>query len=208
MWMQRFFVSGGELSTRRISWEIQLDEGATWKTPISNSSELEGWRPDQALASPHGLHTKWIQYWHHIPVQVLDFYISLSPPSSNIILTLTCSLFRIKIQTRVNAFNSNVSQIDLWTVRRCFRHLKMYSNSGKLWSKGSSNFNIAKNSFIYAFTAIKVTTAILNTYVENVSSISRCVWLWKDPAQFCLFRYISNSFFPCPIALMQKGSLL
>ena len=118
------------------------------------------------------------------------------------------NMFRIKIQTRVNAFNSNVSQIDLWTVRRCFRHLKMYSNSGKLWSKGSSNFNIAKNSFIYAFTAIKVTTAKLNTYVENVSSISRCVWLWKDPAQFCLFRYISNSFFPCPIALMQKGSLL
>lgn len=96
MWMQRFFVSGGELSTRRISGGIQLDEGATWKTPISNSSELEGWRPDQALASPHGLHTKWIQYWHHIPVQVLDFYISLSPPSSNIILTLTCSGSRFR----------------------------------------------------------------------------------------------------------------
>ena len=106
------------------------------------------------------------------------------------------NMFRIKIQTRVNAFNSNESQIDLWTVRRCFRHfMKMYSNSGKLWSKGSSNFNIAKNSFIYAFTAIKITTAILNTYVENVSSISRCVWLWKDPAQFgCSDIYPTLSF--------------
>jgi len=55
-----------------------------------------------------------------------------------------------------------------------FCHLNMYSNSGKLWSKGSSNFNIAKNSFIYAFTAIKITTAILNTYAENVFYFKVC----------------------------------
>ena len=101
------------------------------------------------------------------------------------------NMFRIKIQTRVNAFNSNVSQIDLWTVRRCFRHfMKMYSNSGKLWSKGSSNFNIAKNLFIYAFTAIKITTAILNTYAENVSSISRCVVVERPSAILFVQIYI------------------
>ena len=89
-----------------VSYQLEGSQGkSNWtkvqheifrNTPISNSSELEGWRPDQALASPHGLHTKWIQYWHHIPVQVLDFYISLSPPSSNIILTLTCSGSRFR----------------------------------------------------------------------------------------------------------------
>ena len=79
-----------------------------------SQTELEGWRPDQALASPHGLHTKWIQYWHHIPVQVLDFYISLSPPSSNIILTLTCSGSRFRQESMHLTQMSHKLTYELW----------------------------------------------------------------------------------------------